>query len=310
MKTRGLGFVFQPTYRDKSTGEKKKAATWWVSYSVHGKREPSDSTNRADVVRLLKQRIGEAQAGRPVGPQIERTTLDDLLAMVEADYKANGRSSLNRVQAANAHLREFYSGDRKARDITDDAVTAYAARRLEEDAKPSTVNYEMAMLRRGFRLGKRRVSAVPEIKRLQVDNARKGFFEPEQFRAVLRHLPQHLVRLAQVAYITGWRKGELLSRQWRHVDLANGWLRLEPGETKNREGREFPFTPELRDVLESQRERVREIERATGQIIPWVFCRPDGLRVGDFRKAWASACRAAGVPVGSFMTSGARPSGI
>jgi integrase len=239
---------------------------------------------------------------------VERTMLDDLLAMVEADYKANGRRSLNRVRAAAAHLREFYGGDRKARDITDDTITAYQAHRLSEatkpaklgetakTVKPSTVNYELAMLRRGFRLGKRRVSAVPEIKRLEVDNARKGFFEPEQFRAVLRHLPEHLIPVARAAYVTGWRKGELLSRQWRHVDFAKGWLRLEPGESKNREGREFPFTPELRSVLEAQRERVREIERATGQIIPWAFCRPDGLRVGDFRKAWATACRLAGVP--------------
>jgi hypothetical protein len=42
------------------------------------------------------------------------------------------------------------------------------------------------------------------------------------------------------------------------------------------EGREFPFTPELRAALEAQRERVRELERATGRIIPWVFCLPDG----------------------------------
>jgi integrase len=298
MKNRGLGFVFQPTYRDKTTGEKKTAATWWISYSVHGKRhkENAESVNRADAVRLLKQKIGEAAQGRPVGAEVERTTLDDLLAMIEADYIANGRRSLNRVQAAAAHLREVLGAARKARDIGDDTVVAYAAHRLKEGAKPSTVNYEMAMLRRGFRLGRRKVSATPEIKRLQVDNARKGFFEPEQFRAVLRHLPEHLIPLARVAYITGWRKGELLSRQWRHVDLANRWLRLEPGESKNREGREFPFTPELREVLEMQRERVRTIERETNSIIPWVFCRPDGLRVGDFRKAWATACRLAGVP--------------
>jgi len=45
-------------------------------------------------------------------------------------------------------------------------------------------------------------------------------------------------------YITGWRvKSEILTRQWAHVDFHSGWLRLEPGETKNAEGRQFPLTP-------------------------------------------------------------------
>jgi len=102
-------------------------------------------------VRLLKQRIGDTQAGRPVGNLVEKTTLDDLLAMVEADYVANGHSSLNRVQAAGAHLRSFFGGDRKARNIGDDDVTRYAAERLREGAAPSTINCELAALLRGFR---------------------------------------------------------------------------------------------------------------------------------------------------------------
>jgi integrase len=52
----------------------------------------------------------------------------------------------------------------------------------------------------------------------------------------------------------------------------------------------------LREVLEARRERVREVEHSSGRIIPWLFCRHDGSRIGDFRKAWAAACRAAGVP--------------
>jgi len=167
MKNRGMGFCFQPSWRDKKTGERRTAATWWVSYSVRGKRhkENAHSTNRADAVRLLKQRIAEAASGKPVGPQIERTTLADLLAMVAADYAANGRRTGNRVTAAAAHLREFFGATSRARDTTPDRVTAYQAARLEEDAKPSTVNYELATLRRGFRLGVRagKVASRPEF---------------------------------------------------------------------------------------------------------------------------------------------------
>jgi integrase len=169
------------------------------------------------------------------------------------------------------------------------------------------VNYEVAVLRRGFRLARkaRKVAELPEFDMLAVDNARKGFFERDQYEAVVRHLPEFLKPVAMAAYITGWRtQSELLTRQWRHVDFVNGWIRLEPGETKNGEGREFPFTPELRLVLEAQRDRVRELERKTGQIIPWVFVHfasregrfAAGSLIKNFRTAWKNACCAAGIP--------------
>ena len=94
----------------------------------------------------------------------------------------------------------------------------------------------------------------------------------------------------------GWRvKSEILTRQWVHVDFQSGWLRLEPGETKNMEGRQFPLTSALRAVLERQRERTLAIERATGTIIPWIFHR-SGRPIKSFRRAWLTACKTAGIP--------------
>ena len=100
--------------------------------------------------------------------------------------------------------------------------------------------------------------------------------------------------MARAALLTGWRKGELRSRQWPSVDFDAGWLRLEPGETKNEEGRQYPLIPELRALLEAQRQRVDAIQKRTGRIVPWVFCRDDGAPVGDFKKAWGTACIRAG----------------
>ena len=57
----------------------------------------------------------------------------------------------------------------------------------------------------------------------------------------------------------------------------------------------YPFFPQLRAVLEHQRERTRAVERATGQIIPWVFHR-DGAPIKTFRRSWRTACRLAGLP--------------
>jgi integrase len=149
-----------------------------------------------------------------------------------------------------------------------------------------------------FRLGERvgKVAQRPFIAMLREDNARKGFFEAEQFAAVLKHLPADLRPVCEVAYITGWRvPSELLTRQWCHVDFAGGWLRLEPGETKNREGLMFPLIPQLRTVLEAQKALTAALEREQARIIPFLFHRR-GKPIRHFYGAWRSACRAAGVP--------------
>jgi integrase len=72
-------------------------------------------------------------------------------------------------------------------------------------------------------------------------------------------------------------------------------LPLNPGETKNGQGRNFPLTPELLAVLKTRVERTRELELATGRIIPWLFHR-NGRPIKDFRAVWKVACQAAGTP--------------
>ena len=95
--------------------------------------------------------------------------------------------------------------------------------------------------------------------------------------------------------MTGWRiPSEVLTLEWRQIDFTAGEVRLDPGQTKNREGRVFPFTPELRVLLEAQREMTHKLVPTRG-IIPWVFHRL-GRRITKFPKSWRDACVAAGCP--------------
>jgi len=82
---------------------------------------------------------------------------------------------------------------------------------------------------------------------------------------------------------------------WAQVDWAGGFVRLEPGTTKNREGRAFPLMPSLRALLERRLEHTRRCERAQDRIIPSVFHR-SGRPIQSMAKAWRAACKKAGVP--------------
>jgi integrase len=295
-KTRGLGFVYQPTYLDKRTGERRTASTWWLQYSVRGRRyrESSGSSNRNLAVKLLRDRLGAAAQGRPVGPDVDRTKFEELVQILTDDYQANGRRSLERIEGAIKHLRAFF-GDYFAIDITTDRITRYVKYRQDDHAAAATINRELAVLRRAFRLAARagKVALRPEISLLREDNRRKGFFEPDQYRSLLEKMPEYLKPVVQVAYITGWRiRSEILTCQKQHVDLDAVWLRLEPGETKSGERRNFPLTPELRELFERELEETRRLERDTSQIIPWLFHK-NGKQIGSFRKAWSTACKKA-----------------
>ncbi len=298
-RNRGEGSIYRDRYKDKATGEWRSCETWSIKYSWLGqrKKESTGSPKRADAVKLLNRRKAEMARGRLIGPDLEQVTYEDLRAMLLHDYTVNGRRSLDRVQNAVAHLNGFFAL-RRALDITTDRILAYVAARKAEGAANATCNRELAALKRMLRLGEQagKVAQRPHIAMLEEDNVRTGFFEEPQFRAVLAHLPEDLQPVFETVYITGWRiKSELFTRQRRHVDLRDGWLRLEPGETKNRKGRMFKITPTLRAVLERQFARTEAIERTTGQIIPWLFHRA-GRPIKSFRRAWVTACKQAGVP--------------
>lgn len=85
---------------------------------------------------------------------------------------------------------------------------------------------------------------------------------------------------------TGGGQNEISDRRIGHsilkqVSIGDGTIRLNPGETKNDEGREVTMTPLLRAFLQ-------ECVRGK-QPDDFVLTRKDGRPVGDFRVSWATA---------------------
>jgi integrase len=117
----------------------------------------------------------------------------------------------------------------------------------------------------------------------------------------VRELPDDLALVARIAYVYGWRlTDEVLPLTRSQVDLEAGTLRLEPGSTKNGDGRIIYLTPELKAGLADQLSRVRTLELELSQVIPYVFPVPNGPYRGcqrrDIRKVWRAVCHRAGYP--------------
>jgi integrase len=151
---------------------------------------------------------------------------------------------------------------------------------------------------RAFSLGiaNGKIATMPKISMLKETNVRKGFFELKQFKSVRKHLSEDIQPMTAFSYITGWRmRSEVWPLQWSNVDFKAEIVRLWHGTTKNEGGRTFPFTAELRQLLEAQRAKTDKLQKKNGVIIPWVFHR-EGRPIKEFKRSWKTACNDAGLP--------------
>jgi integrase len=90
----------------------------------------------------------------------------------------------------------------------------------------------------------------------------------------------------EIAVTLGWHYREVISLRVRQVDLAAGTVRLDPGSTKNGQGRECPMTPMIRSLLECISGKEPDDH---------VLTHDDGSPVRSFRATWLACCKEAGV---------------
>ena len=272
----------------------KRGGTYWLDYGWRGDRhrESSGSSRKGDANALLRKRLAEMGKGGPMVNE-ERVTLDSLLVALEDEYVVNGRKSLKRLHTSAIHLR---AGFPKARavDVTTDTVRRYTRKRQAAGAANASIQKELAALKRAFRLAQLggTLTRVPAIEMPRLDNTRRGFLDRPHLDAILATATPHIQGPVLFAFLTGWRKGEILPLRWEQVDWDAGEVRLEPGTTKNGEGRTFPFQclPELETLMRAQ----HDARLQAGHLVPWVFHR-DGKQLKEIRGAWTGACGRAGL---------------
>jgi hypothetical protein len=110
------------------------------------------------------------EAGRgPVGEFADQVTWADL----EADYNRRGNRSWERASRALTHLETMF-GTVRAMEITANRICGYDDLRLSQGASPASRRYELAVLRRAFRVAVQRgkLQAVPAFPSITVNNAR------------------------------------------------------------------------------------------------------------------------------------------
>jgi len=284
--------------RPRGTGslyQRKESTVWWIKYHRNGSyfRESTRTADKRKATRILSQRLAEISTGSFVGPAHERITVGELADSLFRDYRINGRKTLDDVQTRwRLHL-EPYFGSRRVLEVTSDLIARYVDQRQLENAQNATINREMAALKRMFRIGMYstppKVLRLPKFPKLTEDNIRQGFLEDAQYEKLIGYCPDAWFRtLVEMGRTYGWRISVLVNLKVRQVDIDARTIRLEPGTTKNKDGREVTMTKAVYALL-AQCVDGKSADDA-------VFTRSDGKAVRDFRDAWAKATEFAGVP--------------
>jgi integrase len=275
----------------------QRGGVWWLKYYRNGKpfRESSRSHIYAEAERMLKRRLGELVTGKFTGLEPERIRVRQLTDLVVQEYKENGRSSLPDIESRlKLHLLPQL-GDIRVAEFGTQHVKRYVALRQREEAANASINRELAIVKRAFNLGFRNdpplVNRLVYIPTLAENNVRTGFLNHDTYTKLRNELPESVRPLFVVGYHTGARIGELIHLRWKQVDLAARRITLDPGTTKNREGRTLPIYGEMHAWLSMQ----QTVQQETSPDCDSVFQRW-GRTMGEFYKSWRSACKRAGVP--------------
>jgi integrase len=229
---------------ERKPGVYLRGSVWWIKYPgplPSGEwgmiRESSGSSNQKEAESLRDRRVREARNDRDgirkfVGPRQSKATVGQLLEALIADYETRRLKSLRETKNHVEPLRRTF-GFVRVTAVTRKAIDSYIAARREDEIADATIDRELELLRRAYTLAAEAerpvVAWIPRVPKLVKGhaNARQGFVERADFYKFLPELPtQALWDVAEWAYMTGMRKGEILSLTWACYDKETKTLRL------------------------------------------------------------------------------------
>jgi integrase len=271
----------------------RRGRRWWFAVYHKGQeiRRSGGTTREASRGKLKKMKAQLAGEEFPLGD--DTVTVRDLLDSYEADLERRGRKSLAPVRSHTKPLRRLL-GAYAANEVSALTIEWFQRKRIKSRKSTGTIDKETEILRAAYRLGQKRklIKQVSYFPFFRADNRRTGFFETDQVERLLRELPAPIVDATEFAYLSGWRKGEILPLRWEAVDRAAREIRLET--SKSGDPRTLPLEGALWLLIE-KRWRERQYQKgALTKLSPFVF-HDGGKPLGDFRKSWAAACKKAGL---------------
>jgi integrase len=271
---------------------------WWIAPFINGVQvhQSSKETDYKRAERKLKRLEGKIASHEPITAKTDRGSFQALLELVRANYKMKQRRTLSDLNWRIDKELSPALGHLPAASAWED-IEQYVEDRRRTGVTNNTINRELAIVRRAYRLGARRglVSHIPYIEMLPGGDPREGYYTPQEFQAILRQSSELLRNILIVAFITGWRMRSIFRLEWKQVDFDEGFVWQT--ERKNAKATRWSLDAviptlgiSLRQVFEEQ----AALAPVGDRVVPYVFHR-NGKPVRAIRWLFKAACRRAGI---------------
>lgn len=256
----------------------KRHNIWWMSLTYQGRQvrrstETSDKKLAEAILGKLRVKIVEGRFF-DVSEEKDRTFNEMMDRYLQEKTGTKAPTSSQRDEQCLAHLRPVF-GTLTLAEVTPKLLARYKAQRRQQ-AKPATVNKELALVRHAFNVAMRewewcRDNPMRRVSLEKVRNERDRWLSPEEEIRLLTHSVPWLQDILVFALNTGMRKGEILGLEWRAVDLHREVLVVM--KSKNGEKRTVPLNTSLVQLLK-RKGAVRTKES-------FVFTTSCGTRIDD-----------------------------
>ena len=286
----GTGSVY---IRETKQGKER----WYLDYrNSRGERIQEvvkTAQSRAEAVIALQGKIREIFNSQcnPMA-QKKHTRFKDFAEVYLRDYaqvKKRGWKKADRSYLA-AHLIPAF-GDIELSMITSHHVEQYMAARIQDQVQKSTINRELACLRKMLNKAidweyltlnpAAKIRPFPEKA-----NLKERVLAPEEETRLMEVVSGSLRPILIVALNTGMRRGEILTLTWNEVSFSRGEIRVE--NTKSGKARTIP----MNRILGAELQRLRRENGNTA----YVFANPSTHKpFWDLRRSFIRACKEAGI---------------
>lgn len=285
----GYGAIYQ---RKTKSGKIR----WYLDYyDANRKRKQKVAKNavtKDEAALALREEVASVFDGKyNIKRKKEKIMFKEFADIYLDDYaKFNKKRSWRTDRSCLKSLKKYFE-DKYLTEITTHQIEKYKAIRLDQGVRESTVNRDLAIMRKMLNLAidwnYLKQNPVRKVKFFsEKDNLKERILtEVEEIR-LLETSSKHLRSILIVALNTGMRRGEILNLKWSQIDLNSRRIRVE--KTKSGKIRFIEInTLLLEEFLKLKNKSESNVH---------VFSNPEtGKPYQDVKKAFKGACRRAGI---------------
>ena len=221
-----------------------------------------------------------------LGPQPEDTTLGELLHRYLENITPYKKGFENETYRINAWLRHPLA-KRLISTIRGPDFATWRDKRLKSGVGASTIRKDLSIISNLYNIAKTEwgfetiVNPIQSIRAPKLPRGRDRRLLSGELQKLMEALEEtHEIKIVvQLALETGMRRAELLSIEWRNIDLENRFLILP--DTKNGESRAVPLSTKALNLIQAV------ARTSTGSVF---VSKPNSVTQGFVR-----ACKRAGL---------------